>query len=420
VPGSLFDFTCERIEQVLAARPFIVEEAAAARRLGPALERLAAPMRTHIWSVGGRRIDLAAAIHDYDRASRAEGLHAMHDWDGKAARVNDDSIALDVLYHIACTRPDEPPSTVTLGIALDYHFFYVLALLSLRAWDEGDGNANLDRLQRTLDRLQGEEGSGQVFVSDAETLMLVATAHYEKNEVGYDNLLARCRSLDRAHQRRVVIGHAPALGSHLRCGFESFYGRDTVKMRDDNVADYPWLSYSLIVLMREWMRMREAAVEGLERDVVVEALANGLSCDAAAFVGNWTSSGSPYDREREEFRESFRVHRAELVDAFEMYRPTEQTYSPYGLFFNFSHNVVKGTVVDAMLWDEAWDVPLNQLFTTHPPENSEPRELLARTLMAHAKAHPEPTRRGPRAAIVYDPLLGRQAFSAAMRQIRGS
>ena len=47
------------------------------------------------------------------------------------------------------------------------------------------------------------------------------------------------------------------MGSHLRFGFEATYGRDTVVMRDDNVADYPWLCFALATLMREYARCRE-------------------------------------------------------------------------------------------------------------------------------------------------------------------
>ena len=60
----------------------------------------------------------------------------------------------------------------------------------------------------------------------------------------------------------MALGHAASMGSHLRFGFEATYARDTVIMRNDNVTDYPWLSFSLATLMREYSRMRD---EGAER-----------------------------------------------------------------------------------------------------------------------------------------------------------
>ena len=68
-------------------------------------------------------------------------------------------------------------------------------MLSLRVWDNGDANANLDRLGELVEHLQGPNGSGQRFVSDAETLILVATSHYEPEEHGYGLLLDRVRML---------------------------------------------------------------------------------------------------------------------------------------------------------------------------------------------------------------------------------
>ena len=158
----------------------------------------------------------------------------------------------------------------------------ILALLSLRVWDEGDADANLDLLDRRLGELQGAGGSGQPFARRVETLLLIATAHYEPDERGYDALLERVRTLDRDHRVHVAASHAAAIGCHLRFGFEATYARDTSLMRQDNGADYPWLCFSLATLMQDYVRRRDA---GATAAPIVEALLNGLSADARAFVG---------------------------------------------------------------------------------------------------------------------------------------
>src|SRR5439155_23519874 len=180
-------------------------------------------------------------------------------------------------------RPDGETSPRALGMLLDYYYFHVLQLLSLRIWDEGDADANLDRLSVLLSALQGPDGSGQRFVTNAETLILIATSHFEAVERGYDKLLRRVRTLNRAHQTGVALGHASSMGSHLRFGFEATYSRDTTSMRDDNAADYPWLCFALVTLMREYVQLREAKPEGAQ--AIVEGILNGLSPDARAFVG---------------------------------------------------------------------------------------------------------------------------------------
>ena len=153
--------------------------------------------------------------------------------------------------------------------------------------------------------LQGADGSGQPFVGNVETLLLIATSHFEVVEQGYGKLLARVRTLNRSHQTNVALGHAASMGSHLRFGFEATYGRDTVNMRNDNVADYPWLCFALATVMREYVRVRDEGVEGPDRERVVETMLNGLTPDPRAFIGQPPSSLSACDVERSEFTDSF-------------------------------------------------------------------------------------------------------------------
>jgi hypothetical protein len=421
--SSSFTHACSLIGEALAgtARHDILADISVGPDLRTNLFRLRDRMRSHVWRAGHAVIDLQKIISSYDTKTRREGLHAMHDWDGIADHVNPDMIAIDVLHYIADIRGAEPSSHRVLAILLDYYFMYLLALLSLRIWDEGDADANLDRLGGLLRELQGTNGSGQQFAHNAETLILIATSHFELDEHGYDLLLERTRTLNHAHQTRVAVGHAPCLGSHLRFGFEATYGRDTVNMRNDNVADYPWLCFSISTLMREYERMREAGITGPDRDTIVEAMLNGLTPDARAFVGGAPSFLSPFAAELAAFREGFRRYAGELLAEFEPFRPRANKYSPLSFFFNFSHNVLKGTVVDALLASEPWALTINDLATGIDHEggaNAEAKERLARTLMAYARANPHKIRGKLMPVIVYDPQAGRQAFSVTMRKLK--
>ena len=237
-----FADACALVESALDARTRLVDNLARSKPLGRALARLREQMRANSFDL---------FLPQYDHRTRQEGFHALHDWDGRAEEVLGDTIPVDVLDYVARQRGDAETNARTIAILLDYYYMHVLSLLALRVWDEGDADANLDRVGALLARLQGEGGSGQPFVADAETLILVATSHYEAVERGYDRLLRRVRTLSRAHQLRIALGHASSMGCHLRFGFEATYRRDTVSMRDDNVADYPWLCYALATLMRE-------------------------------------------------------------------------------------------------------------------------------------------------------------------------
>jgi hypothetical protein len=243
--------------------------------------------------------------------------------------------------------------------------------------------------------------------------MLIATSHFELAEDGYHTLLARVRTLGRDQQTRIALGHAVSMGCHLRFGFEATYARDTVVMRDDNVADYPWLCFSVATLMK-------AYADGDRRDAVVEALLNGFSADARALVGEPPASLSKCEAERKELRATFYQFRDELLARFEPYRPSEQAYSPLSFFFNFSHNVLKGTMVDALLRGKPWDLTFNDLLTSHRRGESaeDSQEMLATTLMGYARSAPDRIRGRLMPVIVYDPAAGRQAFGITMRKLR--
>jgi hypothetical protein len=377
-------------------------------------------MRSDVWTLAGHELRLEKIVNDYDSQTRHDGFHVLRDWDGVADTVNKDTIPVDVLTYLLNHQEEGPPNRLTLAVLLDYYYVYILALLSLKVWDGGQADRNIDRLNVLLAELQGPNGSGQRFAADAETLILIATSHYELDEPSYDSLLDRVRTLNKAHRMNVALGHAAGLGSHLRFGFEATYARDTVVMRNDNVVDYPWLSFSLATLMDAYSTMHEAGVQGDERDLVVEAMLNGLSPDARAFVGTHPpASLAGCEAELSRFREQLRDYWKDLEGEFERCRPTDKEYSPLSLFFNFSHNVLKGAVVDALLADDPWRLTLNDLFTGVPRggPDDESKRVLATTLMSYARSSPNRIRGRMMPVIVYDPTAGRHAVSVALRKL---
>lgn len=416
-----FEQTCAILESALqgSARQDIVDECASAKSLGAALAQLGNAMRANQFRARGHQIFLDRAITSYDGRTRAEGFHILHDWDGVAQRSNPDIIPLDVLHFVAGQRGTEPAGRVEPAILLDYYFMHVLALLTLRIWDDGDPDENLARVDALLAALQGPQGSGQQFAADAATLMLIGTSHYEPEEWGYGKLLERARTLNARHQFEIGLGHAASMGCHLRFGFEAQCGRDTLALRDDNIADYPWLCFALAAVMTEYSRLADANIHDPERAVIEEALLNGLTPDARAFVGVPPPSLSRSEADRVRFADGFARHKDALLGAFQRYRPADTAYSPLSLFFNFSHNVVKGTVVDGLLWGEAWDVSMNDLLTgvARAGLDEGSQQLLATTLMGYARANPDRIRGRLMPVIVYDPQAGRRAYSVTIEKL---
>ena len=418
-----FEQTCAIVGSALrgTARREIVDEFAGAKTLGAALKPLRDAMRNNQFRARGHQIFLDRALSTYDGRTRSEGFHILHDWDGVAQRTNPDIIPIDVLHFLADQRGADPAGRIELSILLDYYFMHVLALLTMRIWDEGDPDENLAVIDTLLVELQGPNGSGQRFADNAATLMLIGTSHYEPEEWGYDTLLARVRTLNARHQYHIGVSHAQSMGCHLRFGFEAQCGRDTLALRDDNIADYPWLCFALAATIGEYARMVDAGIDNRERSIIEEALLNGLTPDARAFIGVPPPSLSRSENDRIRFAEGFARHKTALLEAFQKYRPTETTYSPLSFFFNFSHNVVKGAVVDALLWGEAWDVSLNDLLTsvTRPDLEEGSAHLLATTLMGYARSSPDRIRGRLMPVIVYDPQAGRRAYSVAIEKLAG-
>jgi hypothetical protein len=418
---SSFADAWSSIEEALAGttRQDLVSDLAKAATLGQALGRLRQQMRGHAIKVGSRRFDFAPAVAHHDARTRADGFHALHDWDGKASHFNPEIIPVDVLDFLVSQRRSEPPNPTAIAILLDYYFVYLLGLLSLRVWDEGDPSENLATLTRLLQILQDSGGSGQQFAADAETLMLIVTSHYEPDDAAYDRLLEKTRALDAAHQLAVALVHAQSMGCHLRYGFEATYGQNMTDMRNDNTVDYRWLCFALATVMREYGRMHEEHVRGVAREFVVEALVSGLSADTRAFVRERPASLKEVEADRTELGDLFATHKTDLLAEIESHRPSEQAYSPISFFYNFAQNVPKGAVVDALLWGEAWTISLNDLWTAIP--RGEPRAQaktrLATTLTRYARASPDTVRGRPTPAIVYDPPTGRRVFGATRRMI---
>jgi len=412
-----------RLEDALGsgARTRLIDHTARLQPFSRALSELRHGLAAHRLRAPGVSLDWRDLVDALDQATRREGFHVLHEWDGKALRVVNASIVVGVLDFLSGRRGTEATDRGSLAILVDYAFVYLLALVAMRAWDTADAAATLERVTAALAELQGEESSGQRFADDAEMLLLIATSHYEPEEHGYRLLLDRVRALPRHHRVTVAIGHAHAMGAHLRYAYEITTAKSIEGTREDNVADYPWLRWSVLTLLEEFDRIAADPAAAPARTQLAEALANGLVPDPAAFVGPGarTMAAGP---ETDRIVELFERHRSALIEAFAPHRPLDRAYSPLSLFFNFSQNLLKGAIVDALVMGEPWNLSLNDMFTALPA--GDPRhagkERLARTVMAYAKLHPDTVSGRPVPAVVYDPVTARRSFAAAMKVFAGT
>jgi len=376
-------------------------------------------MRSNSFKTDNESISMDPFIRKIDNRTQEEGFHVLHDWDGKADKLNKETIPVDVLNYLLTTDGNHS-HVQTLAILLDYYFLYVLVVLSMRVWD-GDADSNLERLNELLDHLQGVRGSGQQFVNNAETLLLIATSHFEPDDRAYSYLLGKVKLWNRSHQVKIALAHASILGSHLRFGFEASYSRDLSAMRNDNVPDYPWLCFALRTLLKEYSRMQEKGIHDPNRERIVEGIINGLTPDTRAFTDKAPASLEPYEDERLEVSNFLKDHREHLFKDFLDHRPSPQNYSPIAFFFNFPHNIVKGMVVNSLTNGTISRLTLNDLLTGIPRNDDKleiSRREMAFTLMGYARSSPDTIRGKPMPAVVYDPAAGHRFFAKTLQLIK--
>lgn len=428
-----FDEACAALDAALAGRTraAILDEVSKAKSFDRAARRLREAMRGHRFdtSAGADALDLRRLVKRLDDLGRADGFHLLNDWDGKADRFNDDTIPVEVATFVerVLLPRDDADARMALAVLLDYYFLHLVALLAMRVWDAGDVDvdvdvdanvdANVDAINRLLDRLQGEEGSGQVFVRHAVTAMVIATSHFEPDIRAYDAMLMRTRRLAPRHRLALARMHAGVMGCHLRFGLEVTCAGRIPALRDDNVPDYPWLGDAIATLLDASAAETDAAA----RRPLTEALFIALMPDPLAFIGAAPPPSLDGHRDvRTRIAELWRATRDARLDDFEALRPALDRYSPLHFTFNFPHNLVKGAVVDAALRGAPWKVALEDLVSG--PEigasTEEERRSLATKLTRYALASPDTINGRPHPAIVYHPEAGLRAFERALEGLR--
>ena len=89
---------CNLMAPVLTgpARSDILDAAVRAPRLSDALAALGESIQADTFKTHSGTVKLARLMKHFDGLTRAEGFHALHDWDGVAARISDSTMTMRV------------------------------------------------------------------------------------------------------------------------------------------------------------------------------------------------------------------------------------------------------------------------------------------------------------------------------------
>lgn len=393
------------VEELLRgdARKRLLAELVAGADTTGSLDRLRKAMRSHTLSRELRRV-----VDALDSRTRREGFHVLEGWDFASHRFAKD--IAPVLLVDYCERMGIAPQRLrdAMAVLLDQYLLAILSLLAMRAWDSGDANENLDRVTGALDILQGPNGAGHRFVGDAGTLLMLAVSYFHPEEQGYDLLVDRVASLDRAHRIAVAVPCAAMMGFHLRWGLRFMYRRDVGRMRADNVADYPLLLFALVTLAEEY-----ATPHGGREHAVVEGLLNGLSADPWAFVDTGPAAVATRAAWHATVHHVLQESGASLLDDFAALQPSTRAYSPLSFTCNFPTNA--SVAMAAIAVQGETHAPIDALFT----RGTEPAPLrLAERLMEFATSDSSRLGAGGVPLIAYDPYEGAGAFNTTIRTLR--
>ena len=258
-----------------------------------------------------------------------------------------------------------------------------LELLSMRLWDDGAGSPGerLSDLQGLLDRLWALTPAGQpIVVRDARWLIQLAQSPATDDLGAYFVVAARIESLP--ERDRLVIHSAGArmAAGHLRSQIRYYCLKQGVPLdepgltrmtRTTNALDFALLIQDLVPLLEAYEHACRGA-DDQDRRALARAICQGISPDPELFLNRvelltaysmiehlfvttdhdgtavYTPMGRRHvDRCREYSALIGRVAKA-LHDDCAHFRPVAGAYSPYGVLYGFSSNLIEHMAFKAL------------------------------------------------------------------------
>jgi hypothetical protein len=250
------------------------------------------------------------------------------------------------------------------------HVVRCLELLSMRLWDEGAGTpaGRLTLVQQVLDELWRIKMVDQpALVRDARWLLQTAQSLATDDLDAYFRVEEHiAETLSEGDRIEIYKAGVRMTGGHLRSQIRyhaiskslSFDDESLVlKTRDSNALDFALLIDELVPLLEAY----ENAVHGGDNATrlgLADAICQGMSPDPELFLNRldllrqYSAIDTPVGRRRhaqlfQEYEARIgRVAKA-LCDDCPRFSPVAGTYSPYGVLYGFSADLVKHMVLKA-------------------------------------------------------------------------
>jgi hypothetical protein len=273
-----------------------------------------------------------------------------------------------------------------------------LELLSMRLWDGGSSSAGdrLSQVQGVLDRVWNSAPSNQpVFVRDARWLIQLAQSLATDDLAPYFEVAEKIADT-LAPADRIAIHKASVrmTGGHLRSQIRYYSTKKAVPLgeqsvvlvtRNSNALDFALLIQDLVPLLEAY----EHACHGGDartRLELADAICQGISPDPELFVNRvellgaysmiehlfvttdadgravYTPIGSRHVRLLEEYADRIGRMSSSLSDDCPHFRPVDGAYSPYGILYGFSSNLIEHMALKLSQSDGATPFTLEDVF----------------------------------------------------------
>ncbi len=274
-----------------------------------------------------------------------------------------------------------------------------LALLSMRLWDAGDNGVEdrLSQVQGILDQLWRITPKDQpVIVRDARWLIPIAQSPTTDELAGYfevaEQIAETVSEEDRIEIQKAAVRMA---GGHLRSQLRhvsvqkgvSFNEHSLVlSARKSNALDLALLIQGLVALLEAYERAGHSG-DGQKRLELAAAICQGISPDPELFLNRLDLLGpysmiehlfittgrdghavyTPMGRRHVQLLQEYeaRISRLfkPLYDDCQHFRPVDGAYSPYGVLFGFSSNLIEHMAFKTLQSDAVTSFSLEDVFT---------------------------------------------------------
>lgn len=281
------------------------------------------------------------------------------------------------------------------------HVVRCLALLDMRLADDGpDASARLARLQETLDALwQSASPDLPVLVRDVRWLVPVAQSPTTDELGSYFEAAAELEAcLDPADRLEIHKASVLMAGGHLRSQLRHFTmkGRSLddrsllLSTRGSNALDCAMTIQHLVPLLEAYGQAIDSD-EVLRRRMLADVICQGISPDPELFVQRLellgpysmvehlfvaadagghavlTSMGQRHVLLVQRYRTLMAQLARPLLDDCPRFRPVPGSYSPYGVMFGFSANILEHMTLKSLQPESATSFSLEDAFAAEEP-----------------------------------------------------